>query len=252
VVCVDAPCKESRGEMVRGRVIKGLLLFILPAAAECAPTLVDRDSSAVVGSAACSRVRSLEFRLGPVGIGGGDYSPLAAMAVEFHKPSVRYPGVSSPAIATKSLPAVPGALLMVVVGFVCVSVVRDCRAWLAVATCLLWAGQSGFSLLPRVALRVAADRQWAERFSGRFSTLRWRRYLSCEKLDVSDDAVPLAQVEQKFGPVQSADVRRVSFETSAASSLAPAAGPAACLASTLVRTNLARGPPSAGLIAHVL
>jgi len=239
--------------MVRGRVIKGLLLlFILPAAAECAPTLVDWGSAAVVGSAARTRVESIKFRLGTVSMAGGNYSPLAAVAAEFHKPPVRYPGVSSPAIVTKSLPAVPGALLMVVVGFVCVSVVRDCRAWLAVATCLLWAGQSGFSLLPRVALCVAGDRQRAARFTGRSLALRWRRYLSCEKLDVSDDAVPLAQVEQKFGPVQSADVRRVSFETSAASSLAPVAGPAACLASVLVRTNLARGPPAAGLIAHVL
>jgi len=238
---------------VRGRVIKGLLLFILPAAAECAPTLVDWGSAAVVGSAARSRVKSLEFRLGTVSVAGGDYSPLAGVAVEFHKPSVRYPGASSPAVITKSLPAVPGALLMAVVGFVCVSVVRDRRTWLAVVTCLLWAGQSGFSLLPRVALCVAGDRRRTERFSSRFLVLRWRRYLSCEKLDVSDDGVSLAQIEQRLGPVQSADARRVLFEIIyAASSLAPAAGPAACLASVLVRTNLARGPPSAGLIAHVL
>ena len=238
---------------MRSRITKGLLLlFILPAAAECAPTLVDRISSAVVGSAARSRVESIEFRLGTVSVAGGDYSPLAAVAVEFHKPSVRYPGASSPAIVTKSLPAVPGPLLMVVVGFVCVSVVRDRRTWLAVVTCLRWAGQSGFSLLPRVALCAAGDRQWAERFGGCFSALRWRRYLSCEKLNISDDDVPLAQVEQRFGPAQSADIRRVSFEISAASSLAPAAGAAACLASVLVRTNLARGPPIAGLIAHIL
>ena len=238
--------------MVRGRLTKGLLLlFILPVAGECAPTLVDWGSSAVVGSAARSRIESLGFRLGTVSIAGRNHSPLAAVAAEFHKLPVRYPGVSSPAIVTKSLPAVPGALLMVVVGFVCVSAVRDRRAWLAVATCLLWAGQSGFSLLPRIALCIAGDRQWAERFSGRFSALRWRRYLSCDRLNVSDDGVPLALVEQRFGPVQSADVRQVLFEISMVSSLAPAAGPAACLASVRVRTNLARGPPSAGLIAHV-
>jgi len=239
---------------VRGRIAKGLLLlFILSAVAECAPTLVDREGSAVVGSAARSRVESLEFRLGTVSVAGGDYSPLAAVAVEFHKPSVRYPGASSPAIVTKSLPAVPGALLMAVVGFVCVSVVRDRRTWLAVVTCLLWAGQSRFSLLPRVALCAAGDRQRAERFSGRFSALCWRRYLSCKKSNVSDDGVPLAQIEQRLGPFQSADAGRVLFEIIyAASSLAPATGPAACVASVLVRTNIARGPPGAGLIAHVL
>lgn len=241
---------------MRGRITKGMvvLLLILPVVGECVPTLVDWASSAVLCSAARSRVESLEFRLGTVSIAGRNHSPLAAVAAEFHKPPVRYPGLSSPAIVTKSLPAVPGALLMVVVGFVCVSAVRDCRTWLAVVTWLLWAGESGFSLLPRVALCVAGDRHWAERFSGRFSALRWRRYRSCDKLDVSDDGVPLAQVEQSFGPVQSADVRRVLFGISTASSLAPAAGSAACLASVLVRINLnlARGPPSAGLIAHVL
>ena len=75
---------------MRSRIIKGLLLLILPAVSECAPTLVDWRSSAVVGSTARSRAESIEFRLGTDGVAGRNHSPLAAAAAEFHRPSVKY------------------------------------------------------------------------------------------------------------------------------------------------------------------
>ena len=83
---------------MRSRVIKGLLLLILPAVSECVPTPVDWGSSAVVGSTARSRVESIEFRLGTGGIAGRNRSPLAAAAAEFHKPSVRYLSCDKPEV----------------------------------------------------------------------------------------------------------------------------------------------------------
>jgi len=80
----------GRGEMVRGRVIEGLLLLILPAVSECAPTPVDWDSSAVMGPAGRSRVESLGFRRGTGDIAGRKHLSLTAAAAEFHKPSVKY------------------------------------------------------------------------------------------------------------------------------------------------------------------
>jgi hypothetical protein len=48
---------------------------------------------------------------------------------------------------TKSLPAVPAAMFLVLTGFFCVSAVRDRRAWLAALASILWFSQSG---LPNV------------------------------------------------------------------------------------------------------
>ena len=169
-LCRDAP-KVTRGEMLRGGVIKGLLLQILPAVSQCAPPTLAWTSSAVVGSAALSRVESIESRIGMGSIAGDNHSRLAGVAAEFHRPAVRYRGISSPAIATKSLPVVPAALLMAMVGFACVSMVRDRRTWLA--TCPLRAGQFTFSLLPRVALHATGDGRCAERFCGSIPVLCW-------------------------------------------------------------------------------
>jgi hypothetical protein len=54
----------------------------------------------------------------------------------------------------KPLPAVPEAIFMVLSGFLCVSLVRDRRVWLAALAGLLWAGQTGIQALPQLALRL--------------------------------------------------------------------------------------------------
>lgn len=230
---------------MRGRITKGMVaVLVLSAVGECAPALVDCTSSAVVGSVTRLRVEIAEFCLGTVNIAGRNHSS-QVVAGGFHKPPVRNPGIFGPVIGIKSLPAAPGAFLMVMVGFVCVLLVRDRRTWLAVPTCLLWVGRAGVSFLPRVALRVVGNRQWRERFSGCLSSLPWRRYLSCDKLDTSGASVPVAQAEQRSGPVRSADTRCVLFEIYTAGSLAPVTGPAAHIVSVLIRWSLARGPPLA-------
>jgi hypothetical protein len=55
----------------------------------------------------------------------------------------------------KSLPPVPAAILMVLFGFLCVSLVRDHRIWLAALTGLLWAGQVGIQAFPQLTLRLS-------------------------------------------------------------------------------------------------
>ncbi|UCE98831.1 MAG: hypothetical protein JSV82_06485 [Planctomycetota bacterium] len=54
----------------------------------------------------------------------------------------------------KPLPAVPAAVFMVLSGFVCISLVKDRRAWLAALAGLLWAGQLGIEAVPQLALRI--------------------------------------------------------------------------------------------------
>jgi hypothetical protein len=53
------------------------------------------------------------------------------------------------------LPAVPPAVAMVLMGFMCISLVRDRKAWLAVLAGLLWAGQMGIGALPELTSRLS-------------------------------------------------------------------------------------------------
>jgi hypothetical protein len=65
----------------------------------------------------------------------------------------------------KPLPAVPAAIFMVLSGFLCVSLVRDRRVWLAALTGLLWAGQTGIQVLPQLALRLSYGNHSKQQFS---------------------------------------------------------------------------------------
>ena len=82
-------------------------------------------------------------------------SPLAAVAAEFLKPPAGFTdlAVSSP-IHVKALPAVPGAIFMVLTGLLCVSLVKDRRIWLAALASLLWVGQAGIQAIPQLALHL--------------------------------------------------------------------------------------------------
>jgi len=50
-----------------------------------------------------------------------------------------------------SLPAVPASVLLVLTGFLCVSLVRDRKVWLGLLATLLWASQGGVRAVPRLA-----------------------------------------------------------------------------------------------------
>jgi len=65
-------------------------------------------------------------------------SHLARIADEFLKPPPAFTGSQAAPFGAKSLPPVPGALLMGLTGFLCVSLVRDRRFWLAALAGLLW------------------------------------------------------------------------------------------------------------------
>jgi len=83
-------------------------------------------------------------------------SHLAAVGAEFLKPpSVSSALTGSPAIHTKTLPAVPRALLLVLTGFLYVSLVKDRKVWLAAFAGLLWAGQTGIQAIPQLAVRLS-------------------------------------------------------------------------------------------------
>jgi len=58
----------------------------------------------------------------------------------------------------RSLPGVPGAIFMVLTGFLCVSFVNDRRIWLTSLAGLLWLGQTGLSVIPQAASHLTGKR----------------------------------------------------------------------------------------------
>ncbi|MHC4557463.1 MAG: hypothetical protein ACYS80_09180 [Planctomycetota bacterium] len=149
----------ARFKNTKGMVI--LLLFLVPALANAATTMncLNRD---YIVNALPAGLDSYAYCTPDIDQITGLYnSRLAAIAVEFNKPPVNFEGSPIPAYADtiKSLPPVPGTLLMVLVGFLCVSLVKDRRVWLAALAGLLWAGQAGFAVLPQLALQMASKKQ---------------------------------------------------------------------------------------------
>lgn len=81
---------------------------------------------------------------------------LAELGKEFLTPPASSAALSNAqANLVKPLPAVPAALLMALTGFLCVSLVKDRRLWLAALAGMLWAGQVGIQNLPQLALRLS-------------------------------------------------------------------------------------------------
>jgi len=80
-------------------------------------------------------------------------SQLAAIGAEILEPPPEFTDLSP--VGAKTLPPVPAALFMVLTGFLCVSLVRDRRVWLAALAGLLWAGQAGFQVIPQLASNIS-------------------------------------------------------------------------------------------------
>ncbi len=77
---------------------------------------------------------------------------LANLGKEFLQPPENSAGLLNVSNnSVKLLPAVPATALMLLTGFLCVSLYRDRRVWLMAMMGLLWAGQTGIQTIPRLA-----------------------------------------------------------------------------------------------------
>lgn len=82
----------------------------------------------------------------------------SGVASELNRVFVNYEQPLGSVLSSKSLPAGPGALLMVVASFICISLVRDRRFWIKALIGLLWAGQAGLNILPDVISRLSGHK----------------------------------------------------------------------------------------------
>src|SRR3989304_989211 len=154
--------------MLSSKRIKGLIItlsLLIVTTANGAPTLSDSNGK----FAACSLSPISDGT--PLSVQGKNpctesyNSYLAGIAVEFFKPPISFKGSPSSSTRVKPLPPIPGALLMAITGFLCVSFVKDRKLWLAALAGLLWLGQTGFSAFPHLVSQIASKKQIEQQHS---------------------------------------------------------------------------------------
>jgi len=137
----------------RSRWVVVLLSLLVLTAANAAPTI--SKSNVVVSVVSPGSDAHISSVPEVTQIAEPSDSHLARVAAEFLKPPAAFTGSPALPVGAKSLPAVPGALLMVLTGFICVSLVKDRKVWLAALAGLLWLGQAGIQAVPQLALRLS-------------------------------------------------------------------------------------------------
>jgi hypothetical protein len=196
---------------------------------------------------------------------------LATIAHELLKPPGDSIDSPVPAVAATSLPAVPGALFMGLTGFLCVSLVKDRKLWIAALAGLLWAGQAGFSALPQLAQHLTSRKHNERLFSPNLgyipqlahtdrsrSDIEGTRYIGLlrylagipdtqERPHVKRGAKYLAPPFRRgfpgFKTPQFALVRTYDYCLSATKRLVYITKRHSCFSPAFIFSNLARGPP---------
>lgn len=140
-----------------------LLPVLVLSVANAAPTVSSYNNGVV---STVSPTSSAHITSVPEVIQIGELSDfhLARAAAEFLKPPPTFTGSPATPVGAKSLPAVPGALLMGLTGFLCVSLVKDRRLWLAALTGLLSVGQTGIQAVPQLAIHFSHRSHIEQRF----------------------------------------------------------------------------------------
>jgi hypothetical protein len=90
-------------------------------------------------------------------------SRLAAIGAEILEPPPEFTDFSP--VGAKTLPPVPAAFFMVLTGFLCVSLVKDRRVWLAALAGLLWVGQAGIQVIPQLAAHISSTKHIQQKSS---------------------------------------------------------------------------------------
>jgi hypothetical protein len=155
--------EEAKQGVMRLRDYIWLVLTLsasLAVSANAAPTVIGRCDSPVGFTASAqwdAPVRVDRENTATVELGA---SHLAMVGDELLRPPVEHlDTVDALPVGTRALPSVPGAILMVLVGFVCISLVKDRKLWLAALVSLLWLGQAGFTVLPQLASQLRGRQQ---------------------------------------------------------------------------------------------
>ena len=130
-----------------------LLSLVAATAVSAHPTMSDYNKSFIVRAVSPTSDAHVHYVPETSQINQSFNSRLAAIGAEILKPPPEFTDFSP--VGAKTLPPVPAAFFMVLTGFLCVSLVKDRRVWLAALAGLLWAGQAGFQAIPQLATNIS-------------------------------------------------------------------------------------------------
>ena len=196
-------------------------------------------------------------------------SHLAAIGAEILKPPAEF-FTYSPHLGAKTLPPVPAALFMVLTGFLCVSLVKDRKVWLAALAGLLWVGQAGIQVIPQLAAHISSTKHIHQKSSANIALLHRVEDLCRLRSDIEGTQyigllhhlagipnsiscvgshVPLvahkssARTKSNLAVPQFAITHFSSLLIHSAICLAPRAEQYICFSPAFIFENLPRGPP---------
>ena len=130
-----------------------LLSLVAATAVSASPTMSDCNKNFVAGAVSEASDAPVLYIPEASQITEFSNSRLAAIGAEILEPPPDFTDFST--VGAKTLPPVPPAFFMVLTGFLCVSLVKDRRVWLAALAGLLWAGQAGFQAIPQLASNIS-------------------------------------------------------------------------------------------------
>lgn len=136
----------------REKIFTALVLLFAASVAIASPTIISDSPARIIPSSTdhAAGVVTCDTRSNEV---CGQISEFAGAI--FGPPSSSQITVTSTSGNQRCLPALPSAIAMVLTGFICISLIQDRRAWLAVLTGLLWVGQTGIWALPELTSRLS-------------------------------------------------------------------------------------------------
>lgn len=125
-----------------------VVLLFAASTASASPTVISGSPAPFISSSPDSATTVVACNLGS--------SEACDRMSELAKAFLRPPTTDGRTISADYhyLPALPPAIAMTLTGFMCISLIRDRRAWVAVLAGLLWAGQNGINALPELTLHL--------------------------------------------------------------------------------------------------
>lgn len=145
--------------LIRGHIEKSFVLVILLIAglSDVASAVITVDDGFCASYESSAVVAQSAVLIAPVSASGTYSASLAEIGAELIKAPTAEAAAANLMIVVgdsanyKVMPAAPAAFLLVLTGFLCVSLVKDRKTWLAACVGLVCLGQLSVSVLPKLA-----------------------------------------------------------------------------------------------------
>lgn len=142
--------------MTRGRlrILFGLVFLLIAGLSDVTLAVATVIDSSCAAPKATSPADQASLIIDTAAVSGSSLAEIGAEILKIpstEEAAGNLASVIGASTGLKAMPAVPAAVLMVLTGFLCISLVRDRKTWLAAFVGLVCIGQLGISALPKLA-----------------------------------------------------------------------------------------------------